>query len=341
MRPVWWIPLLLVVFLLGVFLAEPLMNGINAVSGSELFSTRSSLRQELRIAKESRDVLRDRLKSEQDGLARLAAEIQARDFARLTRESLLGAATEAGDKRVLLRPAESEMLLRPMDRDSAALGAVRSLFNRKVKDILDGSRRILGEKVGRLNLELKEINTDLQERNLLLNEKLNELEAYRSRLEAQKNYIGELEGIRTDLQSAVTDLETRIENGQLKVSFQGDILFASGSHRLRDPGKRLLDSVFPVLLQQADKVDIFVAGHTDNVPIRPDARDRYASNWELSTYRAIEVVKHLTNKGLNPQHLTAAGYGEYKPVTDNSTAAGRQRNRRVELFLIPQVIRRQ
>lgn len=340
MRLIWLIPLIIVIFLLGVFLAEPLMNGINAVSNSEVFQTRKSLRNELVTVKESRDAIRARLEDEQEGLTRLASELQDRDFSRLTREALLGAAGEEGENRVMLRPAESEMLMRPADRDSAALGAVRSQFNRKVADMLDVSRRILGDKVARLNLELKEINTDLQERNLLLKEKLDELDEYRKRLDEQKAYIGELEGIRTDLKEAVTDLETKIEDGQLKVSFQGDILFASGSHKLRAPGRRLLDSVFPVLLQQVDKVDIFVAGHTDNVPIRPDSRDRYASNWELSTYRAIEVVKYLTDKGMNPRHLTAAGYGEYKPVAENSTEAGRSRNRRVELFLIPQVIRR-
>jgi len=336
----WAIPIMVLLFLLGLFLAEPLMNGINAVSGSQVFHTRKALRGELKAVRESLDDARVKLRDQQEGLTGLAAELKERDFRRLTREALLGAKGEDGENRVMLRPAESEMLLRPADRDSAALGAVRSQVNRKVADMLDVSRRILGEKVARLNLELKEINADLQERNRMLKDKLDELNEYRRRLDEQRTYIGELEGIRSDLQSVVTDLETKIENGQLKVSFQGDILFASGSHRLRAPGRKLLDSVLPVLRQQADRVDIFVAGHTDNVPIRPDSRDRYASNWELSTYRAIEVVKYLTAKGLDPNHLTAAGYGEYKPVADNVSEVGRRRNRRVELFLIPQVIRR-
>ena len=78
----------------------------------------------------------------------------------------------------------------------------------------------------------------------------------------------------------------------------------------------------------------------DNVPIKKDARDKYESNWDLSTHRAIEVVKYLTGKGMDPKSVTAAGYGEYKPVANNSTDIGKSKNRRVELFLIPKIIKR-
>jgi len=340
LKKIWIVLLVIGVFLLGVLVTEPLMNGINEISGKTLFQTRKTLRTELEALRESENAARMEMESQRQRLSRLSAELQGRDFRRLTREALLGAAGGDKENRVILRPAESEMMLPPEAQDNSAMGALRSRINRKVSDMLDVSRRILGEKVGMLNLELKSMNADLHARNVELKDKLDELDAYRRRLDEQKSYIGELEGIRGELETVVTDLETKIENGQLKVSFQGDILFASGSHRLRKPGKRLLDSVFPVLKSQADRVDIFVAGHTDNVPIRPDSRDRYASNWELSTYRAIEVVKYLTAGGLDPRHLTAAGYGEYKPVADNATEAGRRSNRRVELFLIPQVIRR-
>lgn len=340
MRKTWTVLLVVGAFVLGVLVAEPLMNGINGISGKTLFRTRKILRTESDALRESENAARMEMESLRQGMSRLDSELQGRDFRRLTREALLGATGEGGENRVILRPAESEMMLPPADQDNSALGALRSRINRKVSDMLDVTRSIMGEKVGMLNLELKSMNADLQARNAELKDKLDELDEYRRRLDEQKTYIGELEGIRGELETVVTDLETKIENGQLKVSFQGDILFASGSHRLRKPGRSLLDSVFPVLKSQADRVDIFVAGHTDNVPIRPDSRDRYASNWDLSTYRAIEVVKYLTASGLDPRHLTAAGYGEYKPVADNATEAGRRSNRRVELFLIPKVIRR-
>ncbi len=341
MKKSWWIiPLILGVFIIGVWLSEPIQDAANAVTGKSLFTTRADLKKKIRALKEEMDTIRRELESGREGLQRLAAELNSRDYRRLTREALLGAVSENGESRVLLRPADSEMMLPPVDRDSAAVGTVRKAFSNKLSEMLDVSRRILGEKLARLNLELREMNASLQERNLDLQANLAELNEYRDRLESQKEYIGQLEGVRQDLQSAVSDLETKIENGQLRVSFQGDILFASGRHDLRPPGRKLLDSVFPVLKAQQDKFDIFVAGHTDNVPIRVDARDRYKSNWELSTYRAIEVVRYLKIRGLDPRHLTAAGYGEFKPLVENSNVQNRQRNRRVELFLIPKVIQR-
>lgn len=341
MRKIYWmIPILLCVFVAGVWLSDPLLNLANAIAGKAVFSTRDGLRKEIRALEEERNTLRSDLDDGREGLQRLASELNSRDYRRLTREALLGATDEQGKSKIMLRPAETEMMLSAVDRDSAALGAVRKAVSNKISEMLEVSRRILGEKVARLNLELREMNTSLQERNMALQKNIAELDEYRNLLETQKAYIGELEGVKQELLTAVSDLETEIKDGRLKVSFQGDILFASGRHDLRVPGRKLLDSIFPILSSQQERFDIFVAGHTDNVPIRADALDRYRSNWELSTYRAIEVVRYLTAKGLEPRHLTAAGYGEYKPLVANTNPTNRQRNRRVELFLIPKVIQR-
>jgi chemotaxis protein MotB len=188
--------------------------------------------------------------------------------------------------------------------------------------------------------EVDRINDELKDRNQQLQSKLDEVEKYKKELEDHKKTINDLEGIKSDLKKTVGVLETKIENGRLRVSFKGDILFESGEHQLRKEGQELLVNVYKILKENIDKNDIFVAGHTDNVPIRSDARDRYESNWTLSTYRAVEVVKYLADKGLSPEHLTAAGYGEFKPVAGNDTPEGRSKNRRVELFLIPRIIKR-
>jgi len=184
------------------------------------------------------------------------------------------------------------------------------------------------------------MNDQLKDKNKELTARLNEVEKYKKELEDHKKYITDLEGIKSDLQKTVGALETKIEDGRLKVSFKGDILFQSGKHNLREEGKKLLDSVYSILEKSAQNNDIFIAGHTDNVPIRSDAKEKYDSNWTLSTYRAIEVVKYLVDKGMKPKSLTAAGYGEYKPITANDSAEGKAKNRRVELFLIPKIIKR-
>lgn len=185
------------------------------------------------------------------------------------------------------------------------------------------------------------MNKELTDRNKQLQDKLDEVEQYKKELDRHKQTINDLEGIKSNLQKTVGVLETKIEEGRLKVSFKGDILFQSGKHELRPEGRQLLESVYKILKESTKQNDIFVAGHTDNVPIRPDALDRYDSNWTLSTYRAIEVVKCLVEKGLSPKHMTAAGYGEFKPVADNVSDEGKSKNRRVELFLIPRIIKRQ
>ncbi|MCP4221631.1 MAG: OmpA family protein [bacterium] len=198
----------------------------------------------------------------------------------------------------------------------------------------------LNEDLSTANSALSTANSALQDKNQQLSANLQEVEKYKKELDHHKKYINDLEGIKGDLQKTVGVLETKIENGRLKVSFKGDILFESGAHELRTEGRDLLEKVFPILLKSMGKNDIFVAGHTDNVPIREDAKDRYESNWTLSTYRAIEVVKYLVSKGMTPDKLTAAGYGEYKPLTPNTSPKGKAKNRRVELFLIPRIIKR-
>jgi len=107
------------------------------------------------------------------------------------------------------------------------------------------------------------------------------------------------------------------------------LLFDSGSATLNPAGLPLLDEVAK-LLNVDQTHPITVAGHTDNQPI---ATAEFHSNWELSTDRAIGVVQYLISRGVDPQRLGAAGYADLHPVASNDTAAGRARNRRVEIVL--------
>jgi chemotaxis protein MotB len=90
-------------------------------------------------------------------------------------------------------------------------------------------------------------------------------------------------------------------------------------------------------LNQYPQRQIHVIGHTDNVPIRAGPKARFATNWELSTARAIAAVRYLCEKaGADARRLGAVGYGEFHPVADNSTAEGRARNRRIALVVLPE-----
>ena len=114
--------------------------------------------------------------------------------------------------------------------------------------------------------------------------------------------------------------------------FQSEVLFPSGSAQLQAGGEKQLASVAQRLVEIASKIPkdinwvLQVDGHTDNKPIKSP---QFPSNWELSTARAIAVVKFLNEQGIANENLVAAGYGEYQPLSPTDTA----RNRRIELKL--------
>jgi chemotaxis protein MotB len=343
MKKVIWALVMIGIFIMGMVVSEPLMDAVNNLFKKEVFLTRNSLENQLAKCRQRYGELEAVLKKKQAGLGQFLKEIQTKDYFNLAKESLLAGSSKADGSmgKIILRPPSSEMLFKPTGSDDQSVREVKEGINEKISTILDVSRGILREKVAGLNLELLNMNAKLKENNHELNDKLAEVEAYKRELDRQKSYIGELEGIRTDLKNIVTDLETKIENGRLKVSFKGDILFDSGRTKLKTSGIKLLESVLPVFMKSTQNNDLFIVGHTDNVPIKQEYRNKYDSNWDLSTYRAIEVVKYLTSKGLRPENLTAAGYGEYKPIADNATHTGRSKNRRVELYVIPRIIKRQ
>jgi len=330
-------------FVLGIFVSDFVQQTVNSIFGSELFYTKKEMKNRLAELDDKYKTLEQQMSRRQVDLSNLVKEMNNKDYFTLTKESLLSTPSIGDGSRgkILLKPPSNEMLLKPTTTDDPSVNAVKEGFNSKIKAILDVSKGILRNKITRLNVEVMKVNGQLKEKNMELNEKLKEVDAYKTELDKQKKYIVQLEGIQQDLKKAVGDLETKIEHGRLKVSFKGDILFDSGKHQIRDEGKKLLMSVFQVLKKSTQKNDIFIAGHTDNVPIKEKFRHKYDSNWDLSTYRAIEVVKYLIAEGINPQHLTAAGYGEFKPLVDNRVEKGRKKNRRVELFVIPRIIQRE
>jgi chemotaxis protein MotB len=90
----------------------------------------------------------------------------------------------------------------------------------------------------------------------------------------------------------------------------------------------MLRTVAPELVRRA--VEVRIEGHTDN---RPISTGRFHSNWDLSTARAISVMKLFLDEGLSPKHVSVSGYGEFRPVADNATDEGRRQNRRVDLVI--------
>lgn len=156
----------------------------------------------------------------------------------------------------------------------------------------------------------------------------------------------EMERVRTTHDDMVKTLQKEIEQGQIKVTQLADrlslnivdkILFPSGEDQITDAGKEVLKRVGEVLRQAQDKT-LRIEGHTDNVPLSKHLKTRFASNWELSTARATNVVRFLQDEsGVDPASLEAVGRGQYQPIASNKSAAGRSQNRRIEIILYPRV----
>jgi len=123
----------------------------------------------------------------------------------------------------------------------------------------------------------------------------------------------------------------RLQN-QLKVTLVDQILFPEGGYQLGREGEETLAKIAPTLATLKGQ-QIVVEGFTDNVPIGPELRQRFPSNWELSSARASDVVRFLAAKGVPPNIMSAQGFGDSRPVASNDTPQGRAKNRRVEIVI--------
>jgi chemotaxis protein MotB len=122
-----------------------------------------------------------------------------------------------------------------------------------------------------------------------------------------------------------------LQRDGLIISLREIGFFDSGSAQLRPSSEPAVRRIAQVLVTQPNNLRI--EGHTDNVPIH---NGRFASNWELSTARATEMVKlFITQYGFPPVRLAAGGYAEYHPAATNNTSEGRAQNRRVDIVVLP------
>ena len=178
-----------------------------------------------------------------------------------------------------------------------------------------------------LSNALAQIQTD--------NGKIAGLQSQVAALEKDKEMAGQMaKGLEDEMRSDLESKDVTISNlqGKLTVNILDRVMFDSGEAVVRPDGESVLRKIAQILAGHPE-LKIHVIGHTDNVPIHTT---RIASNWELSAARALAAVHFLTEKaGVDPRRVGAIGYGEYRPIADNSTPEGRARNRRIAITILP------
>jgi chemotaxis protein MotB len=197
---------------------------------------------------------------------------------------------------------------------SQQIAAMRSQLA-SLQDALEASEKKDKEAQGQI--------TDLGQRlNLALAQRVQELSRYRS------DFFGRLRAILGDRP------DIRIVGDRFV--FQSELFFDSGQAVLKPEGRDELDKVAGALSELDRQIPgeiawvLRVDGHTD---VRPISSAQFRSNWELSAARAISVVQYLISRGISPQHLVAAGFGEFQPIDPARTEEAFSRNRRIELKL--------
>lgn len=119
----------------------------------------------------------------------------------------------------------------------------------------------------------------------------------------------------------------------LRITLPVENLFNPGEYKLNSKGRSLIKKTAEIILR-IENTEIAVEGHTDNEKIGPTLKKTIPSNWELSALRSIEVVKFLQDSvGIDPGKLSSVAYGSSRPIADNSTPEGRQKNRRIDIFI--------
>lgn len=171
-------------------------------------------------------------------------------------------------------------------------------------------------------------------------DEINSSNKYIQQLIAAKNKSDSLNMILTNNltrslnRDELKDVDVQVLKGVVYISLADNMLYKSGSYEISDRASAILAKIAKIIKDYND-YEVLVEGNTDNVPIsKPNIRN----NWDLSSLRAVSVVMALQNNyGVDPKRLTAGGRGEYNPVADNTSEAGKAKNRRTQIIVTPKL----
>jgi chemotaxis protein MotB len=251
------------------------------------------------------------------------------------------AATVTGNLETL--EAEAERLRQERDRLAADLQQHQNLLKAAEPKLasLNSTVSERDQEVDRLRRDQDRLQSLLSQEKERLQQEAHDKQRLEQERAAKEAEIQRLTKTHEDLTKSLKD---DIEKGnitikqvrdQLTINMVDRVLFDSGKAEIKPAGIKVLKQVGDVLKHVADK-QIRIEGHTDNVPIGPKIKDRFPTNWELSTARATSVIRHLIEDGGVDRHaISAGGYADTRPGTSNETEEGRASNRRIEIVLYP------
>ncbi len=291
---------------------------------------------QLNASNSQRDDLQAQLASSQTALATRNTEIDKLARQQADTEAALAAAKASLDARLgALQLAEGQLALAQAQKQSAE----------RMIESLQAETTASKAEVTQLTAALAAVRMRVEELTALLGEK--EQQAAKDKVaianlgkslnNALASRVQELQRFRSEFFGRLRDVLKGRDDVQIvgdRFVFQSEVLFAQGQAEIGTDGRQQLAQLAVALTDIASQIPddinwiLQVDGHTDNIPLRAG---RYRDNWDLSTERALSVVRFLRDQGLPANRLAAAGYGEFQPLDSRDTNDARRVNRRIEL----------
>lgn len=327
----------LLIFAIGQFVLSDTLAGKNRALDA-LHARVAELARTLSLSEDARHTLDDRV-------AELAASLgQTRGERDQIRQSLVQATTEAATLSAniaalteLKRQLEAEvsglsMQLNGTRQDLVKQTELNAQATAQV-ELLNRQMAAINEQLSKLAAALDIANKDVQAKDLKITDLGKQLNI------ALANRVGELERYRSEFFGKLREALGNREDVRVvgdRFVLPTDILFESGSAELGTDAQARLSKLVATLRELNVKIPsnidwvLRIDGHTDRMPIRTD---RFPSNWELSTARAVAIVKYLVTQGIPAQRLSANGFGQFRPLDPADIPEAYARNRRIELQL--------
>lgn len=231
------------------------------------------------------------------------------------------------ERRAVARVAELEGQLHDSEETRAGLEAHIAELEQQNQTLAD-RLAALGQDVEGLRADRTALSSSLADTQRALEELRAREAAASARLAAFRQM---LERFRAMIDSG--QLHVRVVRNRMVVELPDNVLFDSGDNQLKPEGQAIIQGVGAILMTIEGR-QFQVAGHTDSVPVHGR---RWASNWELSTARAVAVARFLIDNGMPAERISAAGYADTQPIDTNDTEEGRAHNRRIEIVLLPNI----